>query len=323
MTESGRGPMLAAFVALLVLLGGPVDGHPGHMEGVTGPVGDPTLPPHQTVVKVTDTVHLFMTPRGGPNASFVVTPAGVVVVDSLVTPALARRLLAEIRKVTPLPVRYVINTHEHSDHVFGNQVFSPPAEIIAHENVRAHYIKNVDREFAFRRSISPGIDLSEVKVTLATLTLSGTRSTLTLHLGGREFQIHHFGPGQTTGDLFIYLPDEKVMFTGDSFNRRSINFMGNMASYEGWLRTLDQIGAMDVRVYVAGHGHPATKGDIAAYREMLESFHTEVKRGVERGASVQELLRTLTFRQYQGWRNYERFVHRNIEGLYKRFAAKP
>lgn len=294
----------------------------GHMEGLSGPVGDTTLPEKQTVVKVTNNIHLFMTPKGGPNASFVATPDGVVVIDTLVTPALARQLMKEIRTVTSQPIRYVINTHEHSDHVFGNQVFSPPAEIIAHENVRIHYIKDVEKEFAFRRSINPGIDLSEVKVTPPTITLSGAGSVLKLYLGGREFQIHHFGPGQTSGDLFTYLPDEKVMFTGDSFNRRSINFMGDMASYEGWLETLNRIGAMDVRVYVAGHGHLATKADIAAYREMLESFYSEVKRGVEKGGSLPELLRTLTFRQYQGWRNYQGFVHRNIEGLYKRFANK-
>lgn len=300
----------------------PTAGRAAHMEGLTGPVGDRTLPQQETVVKVTDDVFLFMTPRGGPNASFVVTSDSVVVIDTLVTPALARRLLGEIRKVTPLPIRYVITTHEHSDHVFGNQVFSPPADIIAHESVRTHYIKDVDREFAFRRRLMPTVDFSEVKVTLPTITLSGERPTLRLHIGGREIQIHHFGPGQTAGDLFTYLPDEKVLFTGDSFNRQSINFMGAMASYEGWLSTLDRIGAMDVQAYVGGHGHPATKADISAYRGMLQSFYEQVKRGVEGGASLDDLLRTLKFRQYQQWRNYEGFVHRNIEGLYRRFTGK-
>jgi glyoxylase-like metal-dependent hydrolase (beta-lactamase superfamily II) len=278
-------------------------------------VGDPNLPQQAEMRKVTDIVYLYLTPRGGPNAGLILTNSGAIVVDTLVTPAMARAFLAELRKITQAPIKYAIITHYHSDHFFGNQVFSPPTEIIAHQWTRDYYIHNAKKEFQFRKELMPNVDLSVVKIALPTLTL--TEGTLRLFLGGREVRIHHWGPGQTHSDLFIYIPDEKVLFTGDSFNRKSINFMGSLGSMKGWLRTLEEIARMDVQVYLGGHGLPATKEDIAAYRGMLLAFRDEVGRGRAQGKSLEELTRALRFVQYRDWRNFERFVHPNIKAMYE------
>jgi len=310
-----RGLGVAA-VALCAVSGAPAGAN--HVESAGGPTGDPDLPQQAELRQITESVYLYLTPNGGPNAGLILTTDGAIVVDTLVTPAWARSFLAKIRKITQAPIKYAIITHYHSDHFFGNQVFSPPAEIIAHQWVRDYYLHSAEQELAFRKRLMPDVDLSEVKITLPTITL--TEGTVRLFLGGREVQIHQWGPGQTRSDLFIYLPDEKILFTGDSFNRKSINFMGSLGSFKGWLRALDAIEQMDVRVYLGGHGLPATKADVAAYRRMLLAFRDEVGRGRAQGRTLDELIRTLVFPAYRQWRNFDRFVHPNIKALYEAWA---
>lgn len=173
-------------VVLLTASAAPVWAH--HVESAAGPTGDPDLPQRAEMRKITDSVYLYLTPEGGPNGGLIVTKDGAIVVDTLVTPAMARAFLAEIRKITQAPITHVIVTHYHSDHFFGNQVFSPPAEIIAHQWTRNYYIHNVEKEFEFRKRLMPNVDLSEVKITLPTITF--TEGALRLFPGGREVQIH-------------------------------------------------------------------------------------------------------------------------------------
>ena len=186
------------------------------------------------------------------NAGFVVTPAGVVVIDALGSPALASRLLAEIRKVTALPVTHVIVTHYHADHIYGLQAFKAVgARVIAHRAAQ-EYLNSDNARLRLEASLqelAPWVD-AETRLVPADDWLDGPRE---LTVGGVRFQIKPVGPSHTPEDLAIYLPQEKVLLAGDLVFRNRLPFVGQADSGH-WIKALDELLAFDTTVIVPGHG---------------------------------------------------------------------
>jgi glyoxylase-like metal-dependent hydrolase (beta-lactamase superfamily II) len=194
------------------------------------------------------------------NAGFVVTPAGVVVIDALGSPALAERLLGQIRRVTDKPVTHVIVTHYHADHIYGLQTFKAQgARIIAHEAAKA-YLNSETAQLrlqASRVELAPWID-ERTQLVQADEWLQGDRD---LDVGGMVFQIRAVGPSHTPEDLVVYLPSEKVLFAGDLVFRSRIPYVGQADSRQ-WILALERLLQFDARVIVPGHGplsHEARK----------------------------------------------------------------
>ncbi len=186
------------------------------------------------------------------NAGFIVTPAGVVVIDALGSPVLATKLLAEIKKITPLPVTHVIVTHYHADHIYGLQVFKAAgARILAHHKGRDYVGSDVAsaRLESSRHELAPWIDAS-TQVLPADEWLEGPRE---LRLGGQRIQIKAMGPAHTPEDLAVYLPDEGVLFAGDLVFRGRIPFVGNADSGR-WVKALSEMLSLQPQVVVPGHG---------------------------------------------------------------------
>ena len=209
------------------------------------------------------------------NGGFVVTPAGVVVIDALGSPAAAQRMLAEIRRVTPQRVTHVVVTHYHADHVYGLQVFKAAgARILAHSRAR-EYLQSetaAQRLEASRKEMAPWIDAS-TRLVDADEWLDGDRE---LTLGGVRLQIVHVGPSHTPEDLVVLLPQDQLLFAGDLVFRGRIPFVGQADSRQ-WIRSLDKLLAMDAKVFVPGHG-PASasaREDLALTRDYL-SFLRQV-----------------------------------------------
>jgi glyoxylase-like metal-dependent hydrolase (beta-lactamase superfamily II) len=186
------------------------------------------------------------------NAGFVITPAGVVVIDALGSPALAQRLLGEIRKLTPLPVTHVIVTHYHADHIYGLQALKAQgARIYAHRAAR-EYLQSETAHLrlqASRSELAPWIN-EDTRLVAADEWLDGDH---TLTVGGVRFEIRAVGPSHTPEDLVVYLPSEKVLFAGDLIFRSRIPYMGQ-ADSRHWIAALERLLAFDARVIVPGHG---------------------------------------------------------------------
>jgi glyoxylase-like metal-dependent hydrolase (beta-lactamase superfamily II) len=203
------------------------------------------------------------------NAAFVVTDDRVVVFDALGSPVLARELLAEIRRVTPLPVRHVILSHYHADHVYGLQVLQAAgAEVIAHEAAREYLGSETARLRlqASRTDLAPWIDADTHLVT-PTRWLSGST---TLALGGTTFVIDHVGPAHTPEDLVVWLPERHALLAGDLVFRNRVPYVGQ-ADSAAWVRALDRLLGFDARVIVPGHG-PASfepRQDLQLTRDYL------------------------------------------------------
>jgi len=219
------------------------------------------------------------------NSLVIVNDDDVVVVDSHVTPAAARALVAAIATLTPKPISTVINTHYHFDHAHGNQVFPPAVTIIGSEFTRQKlsgdplhertyqfmsklFAENAaatkkqadeakdpkakaDLEVQAQALANHLRDDRETRPTPPTVTLS---ERMTLYRGNREIQLLFLGRGHTGGDVVVFLPKERVVFTGDLL-LQGPSYMGD-AYLDEWVGTIDRVKALDFDVVVPGHGQP-------------------------------------------------------------------
>lgn len=214
------------------------------------------------------------------NAGFVVTREGVVVFDALGTPPLAEALLRRIRRITAAPIRYVIVSHYHADHIYGLQVFKAAgAEIWAHEAAR-EYLNSPELEARLaqrREELFPWVD-DNTRVLPPDRMLSGD---VDFELGGVHFSLRHVGPAHSPEDLALFVHEDRVLYAGDVVFKGRVPFVGD-ADSRSWLAALDKLLAFDARVLVPGHGAVSRnpRADLTLTRDYLTFLRREMGRAV-------------------------------------------
>jgi glyoxylase-like metal-dependent hydrolase (beta-lactamase superfamily II) len=195
------------------------------------------------------------------NAGFVVTDGGVVVIDALGSPALGEALLVAIARITTQPVRYVVLTHYHADHIYGLQAFKKAgAVVLAHVQGKEYLNSDTARQRldASRTDLAPWIDANTHLVPADQwLQVPQTR----LRVGNVDFIIDHVGPAHTPEDMVVYVPQKGVLFSGDLFFRGRIPFVGQ-ADSRSWIASLNKLMTYHPTVVVPGHG-PASHDPMA------------------------------------------------------------
>ena len=204
------------------------------------------------------------------NAAFIVTPEGVLVVDALGSPALARELVAAIARITLLPIKHVVVTHYHADHVYGLQVFKDlGATIIAHQDGRAYLHSDAAalRLQASRQELAPWID-EHTRLVAADRWID---APTTLVLGGVQVLLQPAGPAHTPEDLVVLLPQQGVLIAGDLVFRGRVPFVGQADSGR-WIEALNRLLAYKVHTIVPGHGPMSTsaESDLMLTRDYLQ-----------------------------------------------------
>lgn len=215
------------------------------------------------------------------NAGFVVTPAGVVVFDSLGTPSLAQAMLAEIRKITQAPIKRVIVSHYHADHYYGLQVFKDAgAEIWAHKHGRGSvHTEEAKLRFEQRKQVlTPWVTDGLQRLLEADVWLSGDTD---FELGGVRFQLRHVGPAHSAEDLALFVVDDQVLYAGDLVFKGRVPFVGE-ADSRLWLAALDRLLALNPKVLVPGHGGMSTDpvGDLTLTRDYLRYLREQMGKAV-------------------------------------------
>lgn len=249
--------------------------------------------------------------HAGGNTGLVVGGESVAVIDTFQTPAAAEALLTAIRKVTPLPVRYVIDTHYHLDHVAGNQVFAQAgAVVMAQQNVSAW--EHTENLKFFGDKITP--EQKQMVESLALPTLS-YRDGVMLDLGGCKLQVRVM-PGHTGGDSVVIVPDADVVFSGDLFwdhtlpNLIDANTIKQIATDETFYTDYPKA------TFVPGHGEVGRADDVRAFRGYLVALRRAVADARAHGKSGKALLDTalpLIKQKYGDWAYFDYFAERNIE----------
>jgi cyclase len=250
------------------------------------------------------------------NAGFIVGNDYVVVVDSLSTVGLTQRFKDEIRKVTDKPIRYLINTHHHGDHIWGNHVFVG-ATIISHDYCRREAMEARVMDPALLNTVFPEFDFRGIAATPADITLD---KQLTLHMDGREVQLLHFGPGHTAGDIIVHLPDESIVFAGDFIFLYSTP-LGMEGSFAGWLKNLDAMAKLGAKVYVPGHGPVCGVEGLNLCRDYLVFVRGEAKKRFDKGMTIDEAAKDIDLGQFKQWPNHERILF-NVERLWREFRGE-
>jgi glyoxylase-like metal-dependent hydrolase (beta-lactamase superfamily II) len=218
------------------------------------------------------------------NAGFVVTSAGVVVIDALGSPVLARELLAAIRQVTDQPVRYVIVTHYHADHIYGLQVFQEQgATVIAHR-LGLEYLNSEtaqQRLVASREDLAPWID-AQTRLVPADRWLD---ADTVLELGGERFHLRHVGPAHTQEDLAVYAERAQVLYAGDLVFRGRVPYVGQ-ADSRSWIAALEGLITLAPRVIVPGHG-PVSREPLADLK-LTRDYLTYLRKTMGEAAEAME-----------------------------------
>jgi glyoxylase-like metal-dependent hydrolase (beta-lactamase superfamily II) len=197
-----------------------------------------------------------------------VTPEGLILVDSKFTEQ-TLEVLGQIRTVTQLPVRYMLNSHHHGDHVSGNVNFRQMGvDIIAHQNIRANFL----------RTKAPG----EPNITFA--------DRGSVHLGGVEVQMFHFGRGHTNGDTVIYFPDLRTIHMGDLVidGAPVIDYAGGGSAIE-FVKTIENLLKLDFDVAIPGHGKLFTRADVQAYLVRLQTMNQRMRELAKSGFPKDQL----------------------------------
>jgi glyoxylase-like metal-dependent hydrolase (beta-lactamase superfamily II) len=224
----------------------------------------------------------------GGNAGFVIGEDGVAVIDTFATGEAAQQLLTEIRKLTTLPVKFVINTHYHMDHVAGNRVFEEVGAVaIAHRNVR-RWVKPENLKFFGPTPTPP----QKAMIDALTTPAMGYEGIVDLHLGARQIQVRSL-PGHTGGDSVVLIPDAKTAFAGDLFWRNTLPNTID-ASTPSWIATLDTL-AKDTGpyTYVPGHGDVGTTQDVTAFRDYLATLQKLVAAAQAQGKTGDAVVETV------------------------------
>lgn len=237
----------------------------------------------------------------GCNPSYVTTTDGVVVID---TPQLPTKAVAMREEAASHgPIRYVVNTEHHVDHIFGNYYFKGAGRVVHHQGVYDNFmvVGPILDPFAYAAeaiptddpdgaALFPKRDAYEADPNKGQLVFTGD---LTLRVGDHTFHLLHT-PGHTTGQLAVHVPEERVVFTGDTVFCEVQTWL--MASdVDGWLAALDQIAALDVDRVIPGHGPVTTTRYLATQKAVLLDWRAAVAGAVAKGWSREETIQRVNF----------------------------
>jgi cyclase len=255
----------------------------------------------------------------GSNSGFVIGDDGVAVIDSFQKVDAAKSLLAEIRKMTQLPVKYVINTHYHIDHVTGNGVYAEAgATIVAQKNVR-DWIHTENKKF-YGANIT---DAQKASVEGLTGPTQVYDTVLDLRLGSKVINVR-YELGHTGGDSVVFIPDATVVFCGDLFWRHTLPNLID-ASTEAWIATLRVlIEKHPAAAFISGHGDVGAADDVQAFQGYLIDLRRLVSEGRAAGKTGDALVDDLTPKlkeKYGDWGAFNNFVKRNILDTDAEFAG--
>lgn len=309
--------------------------------------------------RVADGVHVAVAApayKVNSNTAIIESDDGVVIVDTHSKPSAARVIVDRLREITTKPVRFVVNTHFHWDHWHGNEVYPaayPGAEIITNQLTREamvrkglkriqDHVRQVPAEVArLRAELAAAAAperraklqadlrlaesyLAEVRALRPALPTMAFERTMKLYRRDREIHLLYLGRAHTEGDVFVYLPKERAVITGDAVIGWT-PYMGD-GYPEDWVTTIDRLAELDFDTIVMGHGNPAGRDWLHTFRGYIHDMVEAVREEVAIGASLDEVKQRVparlaptyekAFATYEHYRPWRAGLLANIERTY-------
>ena len=243
-----------------------------------------TKPSELSTIKVRDDIFVVYNDLVPGNTTVLVTNQGLILVDNKFEIDFDN-LMAQIRKISNQPIRYVVNTHYHADHSGGNpKMQAQSVQVVASERARRKMVE-------VNQPGAPNVTLDD---------------TMRLYLGDKRVEVHHFGRAHTDGDVVAYFPDHRVIAMGDMFTVGDglpplVDYAGGGSTRE-WPRSLDGALALDFDTAIPGHGKPARKDDLRKYRDNLTALgrrvHEMLTKNAPRGDIEKELRSRFGFEDF-------------------------
>jgi glyoxylase-like metal-dependent hydrolase (beta-lactamase superfamily II) len=255
-------------------------------------------PPFETR-KVAENVYAFR--YGGHMSMFVVTGDGVIATDPIayLRPQAATTYIEEIRKVTAAPIRYVVYSHNHYDHIAGGKPFKEAgATFIAHRNAKARL-----EQLKYPDVVLPDEVVDEVRV---------------IELGGTRLELRYVGRNHSDNSLVMLLPREKIVFAVDFAPIEAVQFRNMPDSYlPDYVQSLENLANLDWQTMIPGHPGPGgrlgTKEDVRADIQYLNDLSEAVKVAANQGKCFDDAMKEVKLPKYEKWANYERYLPGNVE----------
>lgn len=287
---------------------------------------------------------------GESNAGAVDTGDSLLVVDTQQNESLARIFRTALADQIGKPIRAVVNTHYHLDHVAGNGVFAGTVPIIAHERTAEAfatllggnggqgwtvtdlptksalcYGENFSelvaddapaRAEANRRLSEPGYE--RITIVPPTHTFS---DRFAFHLPDEVVRLCYFGPAHCDGDVVVHLENARVVFMGDLFFRDRFPWLGD-CDLDGWIRVLDCVLSFEIDTVIPGHGPPGTLHDVAAFRDLLTALRDAVATVIRTGASEEDAVQRVRLPRYEALPRYAEWIGADVRSAYRYLKGK-
>jgi glyoxylase-like metal-dependent hydrolase (beta-lactamase superfamily II) len=247
--------------------------------------------PRVNVEKLAENVYLYT--HNAHRSLFVATGSAILATDPQ-SPEAAARFVEEIRKVSPAPIRYLVYSHHHDDHVSGGKAFGDDVAIVAHRGVEGH----------IQGAIVP-----------PTLVFDEDAS---IYLDGLEVRLVYPGPSETESNIIVFVPERKVAFMVDAVAVRTVPWRNLSGSNpQQWIEALEKLDALDFEILAPGHGPTGRKEHVREYITYFKDLIRAVEEGIARGETLSQMQASLELPQYRDWVRYHEHFDLNVEGVYR------
>jgi glyoxylase-like metal-dependent hydrolase (beta-lactamase superfamily II) len=251
-------------------------------------------PPVREITHITGEIYRFR--HNNHYAIFAVTPAGIIATDPINAEA-AQWLKAELHKRFSQPVKYLIYSHDHADHIAGGEVFADTALVVAHENAKTAIVHEK------RPTAVPQVTFAE---------------RLSLDLGGTVVELQYVGRNHSDNSIVMRFPRERLLFAVDFIPVQAVAFRDFPDAYiEEWLESLKRVEQLDFDILAPGHGPLGKKEHVRMFRDYLEALRGEVLQYAREGKSLEDMKSLIKMEKYAKWAGYEQMLPLNIEGMYR------
>jgi glyoxylase-like metal-dependent hydrolase (beta-lactamase superfamily II) len=251
-------------------------------------------PPVREITPIAGDLYRFQ--NNNHYAIFAVTPVGIIATDPINAEA-AQWLKAELHKRFAQPVKYLIYSHDHADHIAGGEVFADTAIVVAHEHAKTAIVHEK------RPTAVPQVTFSD---------------RMSLALGGTVVELQYVGRNHSDNAIVMRFPKERLLFAVDFIPVESLAFRNFPDAYiEDWIESLKRVEQLDFDILAPGHGPLGKKEHVRMFREYLEALRGEVLQYAREGKSLEDMKALIKMEPYAKWTNYAQWLPLNIEGMYQ------